>query len=59
MVTRGTANKIGADVYGLVEGKEYVLEESNFGLWLIYDKGSYVTAARTDCFDNYRANCKK
>lgn len=58
MVTRATANKIGSDYYGLVEGKEYVLEKSNFGLWLVYDKGSYITTARTDCFDNYKANCE-
>ena len=42
MVTRATANKIGSDYYGLVEGKEYVLEKSNLGLWLVYDKGSLV-----------------
>lgn len=59
MVTRANANKIGANVYGLVEGREYVLEKTCFGMWLVYDKGSYITAARTDCFDNYRANCEK
>ena len=60
MITRATANKIGSDYYGLVEGKEYVLEKAPFGdMWLVYDKGTYVTASRTDCFDNFRANCKK
>ena len=56
MVTRATANKIGSDYYELVEGKEYVLEKSNFGLWLVYDKCSYVTDEKTDCFGNYKAN---
>lgn len=48
-----TANKIGSGAYGLVEGKEYVLEKSNFGMWLVYDNGTYQTVARTDCFENY------
>ncbi len=48
------ANKIASDYYGLVEGEEYVLERSN-DLWLVYNKfGTYITAARTDCFNNYR-----
>lgn len=59
MVTRATANKIGADAFGLVEGKEYVLEKGSFGMWLVYDKGTYQTAARTDCFNNFKANCEK
>lgn len=54
-VKRATANKIGADYYGLVEGKEYILEKANFGsdMWFIYDNGIYVTTSRTDCFDNF------
>lgn len=47
------ANKIGSDTYGLVKGKRYILEKSNFGMWLVYDGETYITAARTDCFDNY------
>ncbi len=58
MITKATANKIGSDIFGLVEGKEYVLEKANFeDMWLVYDKGTYVTASRTDCFNNFRANC--
>lgn len=48
-----TANRIGSDAYGLVEGKQYVLEKFTFGMWLVYDKETYITVARTDCFDNY------
>ncbi len=49
------ANKIASDYYGLVEGEEYALEKSNGLWWLVYNKfGTYITAARTDCFDNYR-----
>lgn len=61
MVTRAIANKIGSDYYGLVEGKEYVLEKASFGsdMWLVYDKGTYVTAGRTDCFNNFKANYDK
>lgn len=59
MITRAIANKIGSDYYGLVKGKEYVLEKAGFGsnMWLVYDEGVYVTASRTDCFDNFRENC--
>lgn len=61
MITRATANKNGADYYGLVEGKEYVLKKARFGsnIWIVYDKGTYITASRTDCFDNFKANCEK
>lgn len=60
MIIRATANKIGFDYYGLVEGKEYVLEKANHeGMWFVYDKGTYITAGRTDCFDNFKANCEK
>ena len=49
MVARATANKDGSDYYGLVEGKEYVLEKASFGdMWLVYDKGTYVTASRNE-----------
>ena len=60
MIIRATANKIGSDYYGLVEGKEYVLEKANHGgMWFVYDKGTYITVGRTDCFDNFRTNCEK
>lgn len=60
MITKATANKIGSAIYGLVEGKEYALEKSCVdNIWLVYDKGTYVTASRTDCFDNFKANCNK
>lgn len=56
-ITRATANKIGSEYYGLIEGKEYVLEKESLGdMWLIYDNGTYVTMGRTDCFDNFRVN---
>lgn len=47
-----TANKNGSDIFGLVEGKEYVLEKTNLcsDMWLVYDKGTYITASETDCF---------
>ena len=61
MITRATANKIGSDVFGLIEGKEYVLEKASIGhdFWLVYNKGTYVAASRTNYFDNFRANCEQ
>ena len=58
VIKKAIANKIGVYAYGLVEGKEYTLEKSDigYGMWLVYDNDQYVTAARTDCFDNYRDN---
>lgn len=58
MVTRAIANKIGSDIFGLIEGKEYVLEKasSDPDMWFVY-RGTYITASRTDCFNNFRANC--
>ena len=29
MIIRATANKIGSDYYGLVEGKEYVMQDGD------------------------------
>ena len=48
------ANKIGSDYYGLTQGTEYILEKCH-DMWLVYNmSGTYITTARTDCFDNYR-----
>lgn len=49
------ANGLGEFYFGLVCGKEYVLERTNNGTWSVYDTdGSYVKECRTDCFDDYR-----
>lgn len=48
----GTANFIGASYFGLVEGENYILDIRELGVVVYNLKGTYVTASRTDAFDN-------
>lgn len=54
-----TANYIAESYYGLINGKEYILDFVREGIWKVYDtiQEKYVEC-RTDAFDNFR-NYKK
>lgn len=54
----GTANYKGAAYFGLVEGQKYILDIKELGVVVYNLKGTYITASRTDAFDNIHDFCK-
>lgn len=51
-----TANKVASGSYGLVEGNQYIIEQLGDGNNWVYDlHGNYITASRTDAFDDYES----
>lgn len=51
-----TANRIASDSYGLVEGNQYIVEQLENGNNWVYDlHNNYITASRTDAFDDYES----
>lgn len=49
------ANRIGVIYYGLIEGKEYILERSSIhGMWNLFEDNEYVTTVRTDAFNDFK-----
>lgn len=51
-----TANRIASDYYGLIEGNQYIVEQRGDGNNWVHDlHGDYITASRTDAFDDYQS----
>lgn len=54
----GTANFIAASYFGLNEGEKYILDIRDLGVLVYNTRGTYITASRTDAFDNIQDFCK-
>lgn len=54
----GTANNIASSYYGLIEGETYILDIRESGVLVYNTRGTYITASRTDAFDNIYNLCR-